>query len=273
MDNSSDSSPKLEDSPALKLTGKIIMIVMLVLFILVAFVLFLHLYTRWFWYRRGHDDTTRRRRRRSDFGAGYEETTPATILRRGLDPSVLNSIPVIVFHAEEFKEGLECSVCLSEISHGETARLLPKCNHGFHVDCIDMWFRSHSTCPICRNPISSSNPTSEEHSPETTESFSFPTNVLYWGNETEVSTMDSNSEENSQGHTCYQPQCSSSSSTSDNRTEGMLAIDIPREMVEEEEVRSPVMTRLRRLLSMDRRMVAGSPSHLDVEEQASRANK
>jgi hypothetical protein len=32
-------------------------------------------------------------------------------------------------------------------------RLLPKCNHSFHINCIDMWFHSHSTCPICRSPV------------------------------------------------------------------------------------------------------------------------
>lgn len=32
-------------------------------------------------------------------------------------------------------------------------RCLPKCGHGFHVECIDMWLSSHSNCPICRAPI------------------------------------------------------------------------------------------------------------------------
>lgn len=32
-------------------------------------------------------------------------------------------------------------------------RDLPKCHHGFHVECIDMWLSSHTNCPICRAPV------------------------------------------------------------------------------------------------------------------------
>ena len=28
--------------------------------------------------------------------------------------------------------------------------LLPKCNHAFHISCIDTWLRSHTNCPLCR---------------------------------------------------------------------------------------------------------------------------
>lgn len=48
---------------------------------------------------------------------------------------------------------MDCAVCLSEFEEGETGRVLPKCNHSFHIDCIDMWFQSHSTCPLCRAPV------------------------------------------------------------------------------------------------------------------------
>lgn len=50
-------------------------------------------------------------------------------------------------------EGTECSVCLSEFQEEEMLRLLPKCNHAFHVSCIDTWLRSHTNCPLCRAGI------------------------------------------------------------------------------------------------------------------------
>ncbi|KAH0980751.1 hypothetical protein GBA52_007928 [Prunus armeniaca] len=43
-----------------------------------------------------------------------------------------------------------CVVCLQEVMKGQRCRKLPICNHCFHVHCIDTWFQSHSTCPLCR---------------------------------------------------------------------------------------------------------------------------
>ncbi|MBA0562076.1 hypothetical protein Golob_007154, partial [Gossypium lobatum] len=54
---------------------------------------------------------------------------------------------------EGLVEGTDCAVCLTEFEEDETLRLLPKCNHAFHVPCIDTWLRSHTTCPMCRAPI------------------------------------------------------------------------------------------------------------------------
>jgi len=81
------------------------------------------------------------------------------ILKQPLDPSILNSLHVTLFRSEDFEEegGLECAVCLSELRDGEKARLLPKCKHGFHIECIDMWFQSNSTCPLCRNTVGADN--------------------------------------------------------------------------------------------------------------------
>lgn len=50
-------------------------------------------------------------------------------------------------------EGTDCSVCLSEFQQDDTLRLLPKCSHAFHIQCIDRWLKSHTNCPLCRAPI------------------------------------------------------------------------------------------------------------------------
>lgn len=83
----------------------------------------------------------------------------------GLDQSQIDSIHVFKFKKDESSviEGgtTDCSVCLSEFEDDESLRLLPKCNHAFHVPCIDTWLRSHKNCPLCRAPIFN-NPTNHQ---------------------------------------------------------------------------------------------------------------
>ncbi|KAJ7533741.1 hypothetical protein O6H91_13G062200 [Diphasiastrum complanatum] len=71
----------------------------------------------------------------------------------GLNKLFLDSLPSFVFSKKMAVEAVECSVCLCEFQENEKGRLLPKCNHRFHTGCIDMWFHTHSTCPLCRTCV------------------------------------------------------------------------------------------------------------------------
>ncbi|NP_001304388.1 E3 ubiquitin-protein ligase ATL42-like precursor [Glycine max] len=72
----------------------------------------------------------------------------------GIDKTVIESLPFFRFSAlKGLKEGLECAVCLSKFEDVEILRLVPKCKHAFHIDCIDHWLEKHSTCPICRHRV------------------------------------------------------------------------------------------------------------------------
>mgnify|MGYP000943756569 CR=1 FL=1 len=107
--------------------------------------------------------------------------------QRGLPASVLQSLPVTVYGSPggKDKDALECAVCLSEVGDGEKVRTLPKCSHGFHVECIDMWFHSHDTCPLCRAPVGGDLDALPREEPFGA-SLEFPTNVLFWGTHDEV---------------------------------------------------------------------------------------
>ncbi|KAK9050756.1 hypothetical protein SSX86_030274 [Deinandra increscens subsp. villosa] len=48
---------------------------------------------------------------------------------------------------------LFCAICLHDADRGQRYRRLPQCHHCFHVDCIDTWLQSRSTCPLCRSQI------------------------------------------------------------------------------------------------------------------------
>ncbi|CAL9118684.1 unnamed protein product [Musa textilis] len=82
-------------------------------------------------------------------------TEPAAVvaLQPGLQATAIEALPSMVFRCERHKQGVECAVCLGELSEGEEVRLLLGCKHAFHLRCIDMWFFSHSTCPLCRSPV------------------------------------------------------------------------------------------------------------------------
>ncbi|GLU20521.1 hypothetical protein SLE2022_367150 [Rubroshorea leprosula] len=72
----------------------------------------------------------------------------------GLQQSVIDSIAVFKYkNGEGLIDGTDCSVCLNEFQEDESLRLLPKCNHAFHINCIDTWLKSHKNCPLCRAPI------------------------------------------------------------------------------------------------------------------------
>lgn len=97
--------------------------------------------------------------------------------RKGVDPAVIEKFPIFVYSdVKDLKIGkgaLECAVCLSEFEDYETLRLLPKCDHVFHPDCIDAWLASHITCPVCRAKLAPesnhrvSEPSNDSNQPET----------------------------------------------------------------------------------------------------------
>ncbi|XP_057787199.1 E3 ubiquitin-protein ligase ATL42 [Salvia miltiorrhiza] len=76
-------------------------------------------------------------------------------LAAGVDKTVVESLPFFRFsYLRGSRDGLECAVCLAKFEDVDILRLLPKCKHAFHIDCIDQWLEKHSTCPLCRRKVS-----------------------------------------------------------------------------------------------------------------------
>eukprot|EP01018_Ginkgo_biloba_P006171 Gb_00508 [translate_table: standard] len=72
----------------------------------------------------------------------------------GVEQAFIDTLPVFLYKAVKgLKEGSDCPVCLCEFQAEDKLRLLPKCSHAFHIECIDTWLLSHSTCPLCRGSL------------------------------------------------------------------------------------------------------------------------
>jgi hypothetical protein len=96
-----------------------------------------------------------------------EQEPPAGALSRtcrvGLTKAAIDALPTFAYAPSTGAEGAGdvesgsgelCSVCLEDLAGGEMVRRLPACEHLFHVECIDMWLHSHTTCPVCRCDLS-----------------------------------------------------------------------------------------------------------------------
>ncbi|OIW00123.1 hypothetical protein TanjilG_29113 [Lupinus angustifolius] len=147
-DDSNDNGNEAEYA----FNGKMLLICSVILFIAVIIMLSVHAYFRLYFLPARHRQLLRRirsrsRRNRRSLPFFYIDPT-LTAVSRGLKASVITSLPVFTFSKNN--DPIECAVCLSEFEDGETGRVLPKCKHSFHTECIDMWFVSHSTCPLCR---------------------------------------------------------------------------------------------------------------------------
>ncbi|KAJ7981553.1 RING-H2 finger protein [Quillaja saponaria] len=129
--------------------GKIMLTAIISLSLVVIIVIALHLYARYVLRRQA-----RRRSAMRQLGLTVALARSNEPPKTGLDPTIIAALPKFVFKRQNSNNsqdgGIECAVCLNVLEDEERARKLPNCKHIFHVDCIDKWLSSHSTCPICR---------------------------------------------------------------------------------------------------------------------------
>lgn len=127
--------------------GKIILAAVLSLFAIVMNFIILQIYYRYLLRQQASLD---RRTTQEALDEIHSIESPMA----GLDPLTMASLPKFIYSAsaqlDHGEEVTECSVCLSTIVEETMVKLLPNCTHRFHVECIDMWLSSNTTCPICR---------------------------------------------------------------------------------------------------------------------------
>lgn len=139
-------------------TTKILVLALAILFAVVFFVICLHIYAKWAWRTRAPESFSwsfwpRRWRRSRDSPIILDAEMLDINMVVGLNKAALEALPTFNYKADIEMGALECAICLGQFQEDELGRTLPKCNHRFHLECIDMWLYSHSTCPLCRDVL------------------------------------------------------------------------------------------------------------------------
>jgi E3 ubiquitin-protein ligase ATL10/75/76/77/78 len=91
------------------------------------------------------------------WSSGMSDSVPepspvSRLTQSGLRRKALQAMPILVYSASLTLNAANhiCAICLCDFEPGEWVRVLPKCNHGFHVRCVDRWLIARSSCPTCR---------------------------------------------------------------------------------------------------------------------------
>ncbi|XP_019254975.1 PREDICTED: E3 ubiquitin-protein ligase ATL23-like [Nicotiana attenuata] len=84
--------------------------------------------------------------------SGDHPSRPVKSARKGgLSDVQLEKLPKIT--GKDLSCGNDCAICLDVIENEELARLVPGCNHGFHLECLDLWLSRQPFCPVCRHKL------------------------------------------------------------------------------------------------------------------------
>ncbi|OAY59877.1 RING-H2 finger protein ATL66 [Manihot esculenta] len=73
----------------------------------------------------------------------------------GLHPTIIQALPTTFYDSSTVpgsssSADAECSICLAVYEDGDKLKILPKCHHFFHEECVDRWLHSWTACPLCR---------------------------------------------------------------------------------------------------------------------------
>ncbi|XP_050227419.1 probable E3 ubiquitin-protein ligase RHA4A isoform X2 [Mercurialis annua] len=69
----------------------------------------------------------------------------------GLKQEIKDKLPIVLCDEELRTRESQCCVCLGEFEIKEELVQIPNCKHVFHIECINHWLHSNTTCPLCRS--------------------------------------------------------------------------------------------------------------------------
>ncbi|KAL3845727.1 hypothetical protein ACJIZ3_003130 [Penstemon smallii] len=106
-----------------------------------------------FYLRRRRVDWSSLRMRTANSVPLSESSNDISKCELGLKKEVREMLPIIVFRESFSVNDTQCSVCLGDYQAEDRLQQIPACGHTFHMDCIDLWLATHTTCPLCRQSL------------------------------------------------------------------------------------------------------------------------
>mmetsp|Transcript_52154 Transcript_52154/g.77799 ORF Transcript_52154/g.77799 Transcript_52154/m.77799 type:complete len:108 (-) Transcript_52154:92-415(-) len=91
-----------------------------------------------------------------------KDTNTQTENEKSNDITLLKREEVVLKIRELRRYNTACCICFCNFEAGDKLRVIPKCRHEFHLDCIDIWAGTFAepghekcrssdgpTCPLC----------------------------------------------------------------------------------------------------------------------------
>jgi len=101
----------------------------------------------------------------------------------GLPEDVINNLPLLKYkeyidpNSQHKKKEDICPICLELFKPEEDLRMIPNCEHVYHINCIKTWLDGNTICPYCRGEVSSMNNSSSINNTRANRS-TFAANIL-----------------------------------------------------------------------------------------------
>ncbi|XP_074280172.1 uncharacterized protein LOC141605351 [Silene latifolia] len=134
------------------------------------------LFLFYFFYLRRHSvdwSSLRMRQSRIDSASASAAAADDLVNEVGLKKEFRELLPVIIYKESFTVKDTQCSVCLGDYQAEDKLQQIPGCYHTFHLNCIDLWLATHTTCPLCRLSLVTSSkdpPDSHPDSPSDNDS-------------------------------------------------------------------------------------------------------
>lgn len=81
-------------------------------------------------------------------------------LDKFLDKNFKSDDPIVIALSERIAQiknnkntfSLQCPICLENETDSDNIDITP-CAHKFHIECLSIWMKENSNCPLCRTEI------------------------------------------------------------------------------------------------------------------------